>query len=460
MNLSQYRHIYFIGIGGIGMSAIARYFLNTGKLVSGYDRTSTHLTQVLESEGMSIHYEDNVNLIPEGVDLVVYTPAIPEDHQELNWIRSQSVPVMKRAQALGIISGSKDAVCIAGTHGKTTTSSMVTHVLKYGGVDISAFLGGVTVDYDSNFLVGNSDVVVLEADEYDRSFLWLNPYVAVIMSMDPDHLDIYGNHEVMISGFREFAAKTRDNGYLIIRYGLKDYFTDEELEVIKARGVKIFEYGEDDRGDIRMHSLRIENGVYIFDYEGLGQTIEAVKMSMPGRHNAENACVAITIGLLQGVAHDKIKDALAGFRGIHRRFEKIIDTPELVYIDDYAHHPGELKVAIDAARMLYGGRKLTGIFQPHLYTRTRDFAEGFAAELDKLDEVILMDIYPARELPIEGISSAMIFDLMRNPDKKLVTKATLMDVLAGSEVDVLMTLGAGDIDTFVQKIKRYYEAER
>ncbi len=460
MNLSQYRHIYFVGIGGIGMSAIARYFLNIGKLVSGYDRTSTQLTQILESEGMNIHYEDNVNLIPEGVDLVVYTPAIPIDHQELNWLKNQTIPLMKRAQALGIISEAKDAVCIAGTHGKTTTSSMVTHVLKSGGVDISAFLGGVTVDYDSNFLVGNSDVVVLEADEYDRSFLWLNPYVAVITSMDPDHLDIYGNHEVMISGFKAFAAKTRNHGYLIIRHGLKHHFTEQEFQDIQTRGVKVFEYGEEDCGDIRMHNLRIEHGVYVFDYEGLGQKIESVKMSMPGRHNAENACIAITIGLLQGVTYDDIKGALAGFRGIHRRFEKIIDTQRLVYIDDYAHHPSELKVAIDAARNLYSGRKLTGIFQPHLYSRTKDFAQGFAAELDKLDEVILMDIYPARELPIEGVRSEMIFEMMQNPNKKLATKATLMDVLTAGEVDVLMTLGAGDIDTFVQKIKKHYEEKR
>lgn len=457
MKLTKYQHIYFIGIGGIGMSAIARYFLTKGKRVSGYDRTRTHLTESLEHEGMNIHYEDNVASIPDDIDLVVYTPAIPENHQELNWLKSKGFPMIKRAQALGMISQDMKSVCVAGTHGKTTTSSMVAHVMKCGGIDISAFLGGVTVDYDSNFLIGHSDIVVLEADEYDRSFLWLDPYIAAITSMDADHLDIYGNHEVMIEGFKAFAAKVRHDGVLIIRYGLKQYFTSQEIQALESRGIRIYEYGEDKMGDIRIHNFRVEDGSYRFDYEGLGHQIKDVSLSMPGRHNAENASVAITAALLEGVGYEEIKHALQGFKGIHRRFEKIIDTEALVYIDDYAHHPSELKAAIHAAKTMYAGKKITGIFQPHLYTRTRDFATGFAEQLDALDEIILMDIYPAREEPIEGVSAEMIFNMMRNPNKKLATKANLMEILAASDVEVLMTLGAGDIDTFVQKIKQFYE---
>ncbi len=457
MKLDQYKHIYFIGIGGIGMSAIARYFLSRGKEVSGYDRTHTKLTRTLEDEGMHIHYEDKVALIPHGVDLVVFTPAIPKDHQELNWFKSQNIPMMKRAEALGIISKDKNSVCIAGTHGKTTTSSLVTHVLKNGGIDISAFLGGVTLDYDSNFLIGESDIVVLEADEYDRSFLWLNPQIAAITSMDPDHLDIYGDGASMISGFKAFASNIKDDGILIIRYGLLEHFSQSEQDALTSRNVKIYQYGADIAGDIRIYNFSVVDGKYLFDYEGLGHKIKNIEMSMPGRHNAENACVAISVGILEGVAEDKIKQALRGFRGIHRRFEKIIDRPDLVYIDDYAHHPSELNAAIDAVRKLYVGKKITGVFQPHLYSRTRDFADGFAQALDKLDEIILMDIYPAREEPMVGVNAEMIFERMKNPNKKLASKSNLMDVLKDCQVEVLITLGAGDIDTFVQKIKVYYE---
>lgn len=461
MILDAYRHVYFVGIGGIGMSAIARYFHAKGVQVSGYDRTRTHLTIALEEEGMSIHYTDDTERIPDDVDLVIYTPAIPKDHKELNWLKDHQFPVMKRSEALGIISREKSSVCIAGTHGKTTTSSMVTHVLKHGDMDITAFVGGLMVDYDSNFLIGRSDVAVLEADEYDRSFLQLDPYISVITSMDPDHLDIYGDKDTMDEGFKDFAARTRDNGYLIIRYGLLKRFNAGEISKLRERKIRILEYGEDTYGDIRIHNFRVEEGFYTFDYEGLGYLIPNVAVNMPGRHNAENACVAITVGLLEGIEISKIKESLRGFKGIHRRFERIFSSDNVEYIDDYAHHPGELKAAIDAARKMYPGRWITGVFQPHLYSRTRDFADGFAEELDKLDEIILLDIYPARELPIEGVRSEMIFDLMKNPNKKLATKATLMEVLEESELDVLMTLGAGDIDIFVQKIKEFLtERER
>ncbi len=456
MKLNDVNHVYFIGIGGIGMSAIARYFIAQGKKVSGYDKTPTVLTDHLTAEGMNIHFEDELSHIPEDIDLIIFTPAIPKDHKGFNHLLHAGIPMMKRSEALGLISNDKRSIGVAGTHGKTTTSAMTTHVLKTGGIDVSAFLGGITVDYQSNFLIGKSDVVVLEADEYDRSFLRLNPFIASISSMDPDHLDIYGKTEAMIEGFKAYAAKIRDNGYLIIKEGLLDHFTIGELMALKNRGIQVFEFGEG-KVQIQIKNIRVQDGRYVFDYSGLDQVINDIEMSMPGKHNVENACVAVTVGLLNGVSHQNIKKALAGFKGIQRRFERIIDRQDLVFIDDYAHHPGELKVAIEAARTLYPDRKLTGIFQPHLYTRTRDFVEGFAAELDKLDEVILMDIYPARELPIEGVTSERIFERMKNQNKKMVSKVTLMETLKEYKPEVLMTMGAGDIDTFVPKIKGYYK---
>ncbi|HMT70455.1 MAG TPA: UDP-N-acetylmuramate--L-alanine ligase [Saprospiraceae bacterium] len=456
MKLNEVSHVYFIGIGGIGMSAIARYFIAQGKKVSGYDKTETVLTQHLSDEGMNIHYHDEISVIPTDIDLIIYTPAIPKDHKGYNHLLNSGIPMMKRSEALGLISNDKISVGIAGTHGKTTTSAMTTHVLKVGGIDVFAFLGGIAVDYNSNFLIGKSNVVVLEADEYDRSFLRLSPFIASISSMDADHLDIYGDSKVMIEGFKSYAAKIRDNGFLIIKEGLLDQFKINELMELTKRCVSVLEYGTGNV-QIKMTRIRIDQGKYVFDYQGVGQEIKDIVMSMPGKHNLENACVAITVGLLNKVAPDDIKKALAGFKGIQRRFERIIDREDLVFIDDYAHHPSELKVAIDAARTLFPGRKLTGIFQPHLYSRTRDFVDGFAEELDRLDEIILMDIYPARELPIEGVTSESIFNRMKNPNKKLVTKETLMDTLNAYNLEILMTLGAGDIDTFVPKIKELYK---
>lgn len=454
--MNQVNHVYFIGIGGIGMSAIARYFIAQGKKVSGYDKTQTVLTDHLKEEGMNIHFEDELSFIPNDIDLIIYTPAIPKDHIGYNHLLNSGIPMMKRSEALGMISNDKISVGVAGTHGKTTTSAMTAHVLKVGGIDVSAFLGGITADYKSNFLIGKSDVVVLEADEYDRSFLRLSPFIASISSMDPDHLDIYGDSSVMIDGFKAYASNIRDNGYLIIKEGLLNQFTTNELMALTNRGIRVYEFGE---GEVQIHisNIRIQSGRYVFDYSGLGHEIKDVVMSMPGKHNVENACVAITVGILNDITHENIKKALVGFKGIQRRFERIIDRKDLVFIDDYAHHPGELKVAIDAARTLYPDKKLTGIFQPHLYSRTKDFEDGFAEELDKLDEIILMDIYPARELPIEGITSERIFERMKNQNKKLVTKATLMDTLRDYNPEVLMTLGAGDIDTFVPKIKEFFK---
>ena len=456
MKLSNVHHVYFIGIGGIGMSALARYFRAQGKKVSGYDKTQTVLTDHLTAEGMNIHYEDELSFIPGGIDLVIFTPAIPSDHKGFNHLLNAEIPMMKRSEVLGLISNDKKSICVAGTHGKTTTSCMVTHVLKVGGIDVSAFLGGISVDYSSNFLIGKSDVVVLEADEYDRSFLRLSPFIASISSMDPDHLDIYGDKNNMIEGgYKAFAGKIRDNGFLIIKEGLIDEFTVKELFALYNRGISVYEYGIDS-GQIIISNIHVEDGKYIFDYEGLGHFLKDVMVNMPGIHNVENASVAVSVGIMNGIEEEKIREALAGFKGIQRRFEKIIDKVDLIYIDDYAHHPGELRVAIDAARTLYPGKKLTGIFQPHLYTRTRDFADGFAEELDKLDEVILMDIYPARELPIQGVTSEMIFQRMKCRNKRPVNKENLMTALSEYKPEVLMTLGAGDIDTFVPKIKEMF----
>ncbi|MBK9149816.1 MAG: UDP-N-acetylmuramate--L-alanine ligase [Saprospiraceae bacterium] len=452
-SLNDIRKVYFLGIGGIGMSAIARYCLAKGMEVYGYDRTRTVLTEALESEGMKIHYTESPELIPSGIELVIYTPAVPADHKELIYFREHRYTVIKRSEALGMLSAESKSIAIAGTHGKTTTSTLTAHVLKQGGIDISAFLGGIAVDYHSNYLTGRSEWMVLEADEYDRSFLRLSPYFAAILSMDPDHLDIYGDSNQVYEGYREFASKVRDGGYLLLKSDLIRYFSEQELADLTARGITVKTFGYSD-ADILIADIRVEQGKYVFDYlQSDGKSLAGVVLNLPGRHNVENATVAINIALRCGVSEENIRKALAEFRGIQRRFEKIIEAPDFVYIDDYAHHPTELKAAIDAARTLYPGKKVTGIFQPHLYTRTRDFADGFAKALNRLDEIILMDIYPARELPIEGVNSEMIFEKLKNKNKKLVSKATLMDALKEIKTDVLLTLGAGDIDTFVPKIK-------
>ena len=435
------------------MSAIARYFAAQGKEVSGYDKTKTTLTEILKNEGMKIHYDDTLEAIPANIDLIIYTPAIPKDHIGFNILMQSGKPMIKRSEALGWISNEKKSIGVAGTHGKTTTSSLITHVLKVAGIDVSAFLGGITLDYHSNFVIGKSDVVVLEADEYDRSFLRLSPFIATISSMDPDHLDIYGDASSMItSGYKAYVARIRDNGYLIVKEGLLDVFTVSELLELYNRGISVYEYGNK-KGQIQISDIRVENGRYVFDYNGLGKDLKSIVLNMPGSHNVENACVAVSVGILNDVAEADIRKALSGFKGILRRFERVVENDKVVYVDDYAHHPSELRVAIDAARTLYPGRKLTGIFQPHLYSRTRDFVDGFAEELDKLDEAILMDIYPARELPIEGVTSEIILKKMKNRNKKMVTKESLMSVLQDCEKGVWLTLGAGDIDTFVPKIK-------
>ena len=442
MNLNDLHKIYFIGVGGIGMSALARYFNGLNCEVHGYDKTETVLTKKLAQEGIKIHYEDDLTYIPKGVDLVIYTPAVPENHSELTYFKTNRFPVKKRAEVLGIISRNRQTIGVAGTHGKTTTSSILTHVLRVGGIDCTAFLGGIAQNYQSNFVEGKSNWVVVEADEYDRSFLRLTPDYSVIISMDPDHLDIYGSEDYMHEGFTQYAEKLKSGGKVFLRQGLE----------LKRCNVPIESFGVAG-GNYQSKNLRVENGFFVFDIESPIENIENIVFTLPGRHNVENATAAIAVAQQLGVKGEAIKKALASFKGIKRRFEFIYRDENKVYIDDYAHHPTELNAAIDAARTLFPDRKITGIFQPHLYSRTRDFAEEFAAALDQLDEVILMDIYPARELPIKGVTSEIIFEKMKNPKKTMASKSEVMEALKGLDMDVLLTLGAGDIDTFVQPIK-------
>jgi UDP-N-acetylmuramate--alanine ligase len=437
--------IYFIGIGGIGMSAIARYFLDSGKEVHGYDKTSTVLTRQLEAEGMKIHYEDNVNLIPEGVELVVWTPAI-KDLRELDYFKNKNIPLKKRAEVLGMISRSMKTVAIGGTHGKTTTSSLTAHLLKVGGLDNVAFLGGIAENYKSNYIKGAGEWVVVEADEFDRSFLHLHPDIAVVTSMDADHLDIYGTDEEIKKTFNFFANQTKEGGIVLTKQDLPLVIDNEGV-------VKEF-YGVDE-GSFQSKNLRSEGGFFVFDYESPLGNMSDVQFTTPGKHNVENATVAIAIAQYLKVTEEKIREGLATFKGIKRRFEFLLKSDTIVYIDDYAHHPTELNAAIGSARMLYPDKKILGIFQPHLYSRTRDFQEGFAEALDALDEILLMDIYPARELPIEGVTSEIVFSKMQNAHKQRVTKENLMEALAKTDFDIILTLGAGDIDLFREPIKEY-----
>ena len=445
MNLQDIKKIYFIGIGGIGMSAIARYFLGRGVEVHGYDRTQTVLTRSLEEEGMRVHYEEDVRFIPEGVDLVIYTPAVPATHAELQHFLKVGTPVKKRAEVLGIISKGMKTVAIAGTHGKTTTSSITTHLLRCGGIDCTAFLGGIAQNLGSNFVQGKSDWVVVEADEFDRSFLHLHPDVAAIMSADPDHLDIYGDHQTLLeTGFKAFALQLKPGGVLWVQHALQPIFGGLEAQTFGVEG-----------GTFQSKNLRVEEGFFAFDYVSPAHQMNNLRFALPGRHNVENATVAISIALSLGVREEAIREGLLSFRGVKRRFELIFRDAHTAYFDDYAHHPTELQAAIGAARALYPDARITGVFQPHLFSRTRDFADGFAEALDLLDEPVLLEIYPARELPIPGVSATMLLDRMKNPNKRLVAKGDLLNELVKNKPEVLLTLGAGDIDTLVEPIKRW-----
>ncbi|WP_332457076.1 UDP-N-acetylmuramate--L-alanine ligase [Petrimonas sp.] len=451
----NYELIYFIGIGGIGMSNLARYFIQQGKSVAGYDRMETPLTKALVAEGAKVHYEDYVRLVPaEFLDkektLVVYTPAVPASHSELQFFRQSGFTIMKRAQLLGEVTKTSDAVCVAGTHGKTTVSSMTAHLLRQSGVDCNAFLGGILKNYGTNLLLSDkSRITVAEADEYDRSFHWLQPWIAVITSADPDHLDIYGTPEAYRESFEHFTSLIRKNGYLILK-------KDAPLTPRTDATVTVFTYSESE-GDFHAENIRIGNGEITFDFVSPNSRITGIQLGVPVKVNIENAVAAIAAAVLSGVKPDEVRAAMKTFGGAKRRFDFQLKTPNLVFIDDYAHHPQELTASIRSIRQLYPDRKVTGVFQPHLYTRTRDFADDFAQSLSLLDDVILLDIYPAREEPIPGITSGVIFDRITSKEKVLLKKAELLDFLENKELDVLVTLGAGDIEHLLPAIKQLLE---
>ena len=437
----MYRHIYFIGIGGIGMSAIARYYNRKGFKVSGYDKTPSPLTAALESEGIDVHYEDNTDFIPKDVEgtLVVYTPAIPKDMGELVYVQKNGYKVIKRSRMLGEISRGQRCMAVAGTHGKTTTSTLVSHIFMSSGEGCSAFLGGISKNYDSNLLISDNDVVVAEADEFDRSFLQLYPEIAVITSMDADHLDIYGDEAHIREAFKEFASQV--SGTVIAKHGLDITQDDTKAEI------KTYSYGNPE-ADFYAEST----GEGHFNLHYPGGVIEDCVVGIPGWVNIENATGAAAIGLTYGLDPQKIKEALASFSGVKRRFDLQVRKPGCIYIDDYAHHPEEISAALSSIRNTYPGMKLTVAFQPHLYTRTRDFAPEFAQALSKADKLILLDIYPAREEPIPGVTSEIIFKDVTCSEKVLVRRAEFMDCLKNEEIELLVTLGAGDIDRFVGEI--------
>ncbi|HAN64837.1 MAG TPA: UDP-N-acetylmuramate--L-alanine ligase [Chitinophagaceae bacterium] len=446
MQLSNISSVYFLGIGGIGMSALARYFMSKGVKVSGYDRTATELTRQLEAEGMSIHYMDDISLADPDPGLVVFTPAIPSDHGELNYYRAQGFPMMKRSQVLGLITGETFSVCVAGTHGKTTTSSLIAHILRHSGFGCNAFLGGIAANYNSNFWSSDRAVSVAEADEYDRSFLQLRPDIAVITSMDPDHLDIYGTAENLLDAFVEFGNRLKPGGFLLTKYGLprkQDFIASNHMTYSV----------DDDRADVYAESVSVMDGRYVFSLEMPGKKIREIELFMGGRHNIENAIAAITVTSRMGLGDDKIKAALADFQGVKRRFEYIMRNADTVMIDDYAHHPEELRALISSAKELYPGRKCTVIFQPHLFSRTQDHADGFAEVLSMADECWLLPIYPAREKPMPGVNSGMIAERMKGIPVKMISMDQVVSACAEHKPELLITAGAGDIDTKVQPIR-------
>jgi UDP-N-acetylmuramate--alanine ligase len=451
IDLKNIQRIYFIGIGGIGMSAIARYFNAKGVVVSGYDKTATPLTTQLAAEGIAVHYEDNIEFIDKAAQLVVYTPAVPKGHTELNYYQQNNYPVVKRSDVLGAITNSAFNICVAGTHGKTTTSTMVAHILRHSEFGCNAFLGGIASNYNSNFWSSEKNVCVVEADEYDRSFLKLNPDVAIITAMDPDHLDIYGTAENVEQAFIDFSAKVKSGGLLISKYGLK------RTEALHATHHLSYHLN-DESADVYATNIKTNNGSYSFDLVTKEWQLHDVVLNMGGMHNIENVIAAITVAHHLKIDDEKIKAAVSSFKGVKRRFEYIVKNDKLIYIDDYAHHPDELKALLTGAKGLFPDRQINVVFQPHLYSRTKDFADGFAAALNLADEVYLLPIYPARELPIEGVASELIMDKM-DKGKAFVyqSKEALLDWIQYAHDygrnDFIITAGAGDIDTLVEPIK-------
>ncbi len=458
--INDIHKIYFIGIGGIGMSALARYFKGKGKEVSGFDRTETALTKQLKEEGISVSYSDDAALIPKDADIVVYTPAIPKDHAGLVYYRENGYDLLKRSDVLGIITKSSFNICVAGTHGKTTTTTMIAHILRHSGYGCNAFLGGIAANYNSNFWSDERNVCVVEADEYDRSFLKLSPDIAIITAMDPDHLDIYGTAEEMDKAFVEFAGRIKKGGVLISKLGL------EKKGALHAD--HHFSYAlSNTTADITAVNIVSGNGGYVFDVKNRNVIIEKVNLNMGGLHNVENATAAIAVAMQLGIEAQKIKAAVAAFRGVKRRFEYILSPSEgneIVYVDDYAHHPAELEALIKSAASLFSDKKCTVIFQPHLFSRTKDFADEFAQSLDLADEVILLPIYPARELPLKGVTSAMIADRMKPGHVRIMEKNELLnwikETFKNKKNELLITAGAGDIDKLVPEIKNILAVDK
>ena len=450
MELKDIKAVYFVGAGGIGMSAIARYFLNKGMTVAGYDKTPSELTHNLEKEGMQIHYEENVNAIPQECrdashTLIIYTPAIPAEHKELVFFRERGFDIQKRAQVLGTLTRTHKGLCVAGTHGKTSTSTMCAHIMHQSSVDCNAFLGGISKNYGTNYILSESDYVVIEADEFDRSFHWLRPWMSVITATDPDHLDIYGTKEAYLESFRHYSTLIQPGGALIIRKGL-------EMKAEVQEGVRVYEYSRDE-GDFHAENIKIENGGITFDFVSPIENVPNVTLGQPIPINIENGVAAMAMAQLNGCTADELRNGMATYGGVDRRFDFKIKDSRHVFLSDYAHHPKEIYQSAKSMRELYQNRKITAIFQPHLYTRTRDFYKDFASALSQLDEVVLCDIYPAREQPIPGVTSKLIYDnLAEGVEKSMIRKEDVLDFVRSRDFDVLILLGAGDLDNYVPQI--------
>jgi len=458
MELKDIKAVYFIGAGGIGMSALVRYFIHSGLVVAGYDKTPSELTRRLEKEGALIHYEENIDEIPHLCKnpehcLVVYTPAIPSEHKELQYFRENGFEIQKRAQVLGTLTRQMKGLCVAGTHGKTTTSSMCAHIMHQSGLDCNAFLGGITKNYGTNYIVSDSDYVVIEADEFDRSFHWLSPWMTVITSTDPDHLDIYGTKEAYLESFRHYTELIQPGGALIIH-------RDLEMKEHLQDGVRRFDYALNE-GDFHAENIKIENGEIMFDFISPIENVRNVQLGQPIPINIENGIAAMAMAQLAGCNAEELRCGIKTYGGVDRRFDFKIKTPELVFLSDYAHHPKEIFQSARSIRELYKNRHITAIFQPHLYTRTRDFYQDFADALSQLDEVILTEIYPAREQPIEGVTSKLIYDrLAPGVEKQLVNKDDVLQLVKSRSFDVLIVLGAGDLDNQVPQIAKILSSKK
>ena len=458
MELKDIKAVYFIGAGGIGMSAIARYFLKKGLVVGGYDKTPSDLTRQLEKEGMLIHYEENIDEIPHICKqvkkcLVIYTPAIPDNHKELQFFRENNFEIQKRAQVLGTLTQAHKGLCVAGTHGKTTTSTMCAHIMHQSHLDCNAFLGGISKNYGTNYILSDSDYVVIEADEFDRSFHWLRPWMSVITSTDPDHLDIYGTKEAYLESFRHYTELIQPEGALIIHRGL-------EMKQHVQEGVQIYDYSLSE-GDFHAENIRIANGNITFDFISPIESIKNVQLGQPVPINIENGIAAMAMAQLNGCTAEELKYGMKTYGGVDRRFDFKIKTDKLVFLSDYAHHPKEIYQSAKSIRELYKDKHITAIFQPHLYTRTRDFYKDFAEALSLLDEVVLTEIYPARELPIEGVTSQLIYDNLKSGVKKeIIQKSDVLDYIKNHQFEVLIVLGAGDLDNQVPQITKILEKRK